>query len=140
VRRTNLFQSLFFVGQTTTTTNSIGQNTAKASVIQVIHVASLDHDIPVVRTILSCIVSDYSLLQNSQHSPGLFHDANSLLSFHEERFISCKIGKGGHDVHHPRHLVWYRNLLVVGLSKNNTSTETVRTCAVVYLTISSILA
>jgi hypothetical protein len=32
----------FFVRQRRTT-NSIGQNTAKASVIQVIHVASLDH-------------------------------------------------------------------------------------------------
>jgi hypothetical protein len=32
----------FFVRQTMTT-NSTGQNTAKASVIQVIHVASLDH-------------------------------------------------------------------------------------------------
>jgi hypothetical protein len=45
------------------------------------------------------ILLDHILLQNSQHSPGLFHAANSLLSFHEERFIMCKIGKGGHDVH-----------------------------------------
>jgi hypothetical protein len=35
--------ALIFIVWQTTTTNSIGQNTEKAYVIQVIHVASLDH-------------------------------------------------------------------------------------------------
>jgi hypothetical protein len=59
-----------FIDGQTPRTDSIGQSTEKVSVIQVIHAASLDHawsgpDYPVG------IVSDYILLQNDQHRPGL---------------------------------------------------------------------